>query len=106
MLQTKVLISIMEGLLDFVGLSGDEIEEKLSNDQYDPHGDNVRIKQIAETIPYKIVAVEFLQRETGLFGSNVGVETVEFGIVYDDEIEVDFEENFDIVQTEFLMNRI
>jgi hypothetical protein len=84
---------IMRSLMGSCGVSGDEIDEKVS---WEMNGvvDERKVRNIASKFQYKIVAVEVIKEDS------------EYGIVYDDEIEATYEENYEIVSEQFLMNGI
>lgn len=94
-------VSIMESLLGVVGLSADDIEDKIYCDQYDTDNERLKIKDIANRFNYRIVTIELVEYDSTLFMDDSGQH---YQIIYDDEIEATFEENFEIVRNEFIMN--
>jgi len=84
---------LMRGLMGSCGISGDEIDEKIS---WEMNGvqDERKVRHIAEKFKCKIIAVEVIEA-----GS-------EYGVIYDDDIEATYDENYEIVSQQFLMNDI
>jgi hypothetical protein len=93
-------IDMMKGMLSSLGLSGSDVDTKIS---WDLNGvvDEPRIECIAKKFTKLIVTIEPVKQES-LF--NMSEEYNQYGVVYDDEIDATYEENYEIVRNQFLMN--
>lgn len=91
---------IMQGFMSSVGFSGSVIKKALQNN-IDPTTDEAKINYICHQFEHKIMHVEFIEE------LNFGVSTgPRYGIIYDDEIEATYEENYETVEQQFVMNKL